>query len=215
MLQMKEVTVGAIGTCCYILWDDARTDCVVIDPGDEPERIRKAADGRTIAAILLTHGHFDHIVSVADLQKQYGARVYIHEIDEAGLRDASVNLCAMAHIDIPPCNADVKLKGGETIHEAGFDIRVLYTPGHTKGSVSYAIVDGERKAVFTGDCLFHGSIGRSDFPGGDHDELLDSIGNQLFTLDGDYEVYPGHMGATTLQFEREHNPFMRRWGKDK
>lgn len=215
-MEIASLITGPVGVNTYIVYGKNADECIIIDPSDT-ELVNKKLDelGVKPTAVLLTHGHFDHIVSVADLQKQYGARVYIHEIDEAGLRDASVNLCAMAHIDIPPCNADVKLKGGETIHEAGFDIRVLYTPGHTKGSVSYAIADGERKAVFTGDCLFNGSIGRSDFPGGDHKELLDSIGNQLFTLDGDYEVYPGHMGATTLQFEREHNPFMRRWGKDK
>ena len=196
-MEIASLITGPVGVNTYIVYGKNAGECIIIDPSDT-ELVNKKLDelGVKPTAVLLTHGHFDHIVSVADLQKRYGARVYIHETDEAGLRDASVNLCAMAHIDIPPCNADVKLKGGETIHEAGFDIRVLYTPGHTKGSVSYA-------------------IGRSDFPGGDHKELLDSIGNQLFTLDGDYEVYPGHMGATTLQFEREHNPFMRRWGKDK
>ena len=143
-MEIASLITGPVGVNTYIVYGKNAGECIIIDPSDT-ELVNKKLDelGVKPTAVLLTHGHFDHIVSVADLQKQYGARVYIHEIDEAGLRDASVN------------------------------------------------------------------------PGGDHKELLDSIGNQLFTLDGDYEVYPGHMGATTLQFEREHNPFMRHWGKDK
>lgn len=213
-MEIVSLITGPVGVNTYIVYGKNTGECIVIDPSDTYLVNKKLSELELRpTAVLLTHGHFDHIVSVEDIQAQYSSRVYIHEIDEAGLRDSAVNLCAMSHIEIPPCHADVMLHGGETIEEAGFSIRVLYTPGHTKGSVSYAIEDGARKAVFTGDCLFHGSIGRSDFPGGDHKELLDSIGTQLFTLEGDYEVYPGHMSATTLQFEREHNPFMRRWGR--
>src|SRR5574344_1916359 len=213
-MEIASLITGPVDVNTYIVYGKNKGECIVIDPSDT-ELVNKKLNQLDVkpTAVLLTHVHFDHIVSVADIQRQYNARVYRHEIDEPGLRDPKVNLCDMAHIAIPPCHADVKLKGGETVHESGFDIKVISTPGHTKGSLSYAIEDNGRKALFTGDCLFRLSIGRSDFPGGDHKELLDSIGKALFTLDGDYEVYPGHMGASTLQFEREHNPFMRRWSR--
>ena len=133
MLQMKEVTVGAIGTCCYILWDDARTDCVVIDPGDEPERIRKAADGRTIAAILLTHGHFDHIGAVRALMTPETALV-IHVQDAPMLSNPQENASFLMGAPVTAPEATKLVHEGDTVTAAGLTFTVLHTPGHTAGS---------------------------------------------------------------------------------
>ena len=148
-MEIASLITGPVGVNTYIVYGKNKGECIVIDPSDT-ELVNKKLNQLDVkpTAVLLTHGHFDHIVSVADIQRQYNARVYIHEIDEPGLRDPKVNLCDMAHIAIPPCHADVKLKGGETVHESGFDIKVISTPGHTKGSLSYAIEDNGRKVLF-------------------------------------------------------------------
>ena len=148
MLQMKEVTVGAIGTCCYILWDDARTDCVVIDPGDEPEHIRKAADGRTIAAILLTHGHFDHIGAVRALMTPE-TELVIHVQDAPMLSNPQENASFLMGAPVTAPEATKLVHEGDTVTAAGLTFTVLHTPGHTAGSVCYQI--GEK--LFTGDAL--------------------------------------------------------------
>ena len=205
-MEIASLITGPVGVNTYIVYGKNAGECIIIDPSDT-ELVNKKLDelGVKPTAVLLTHGHFDHIVSVADLQKQYGARVYIHEIDEAGLRDASVNLCAMAHIDIPPCNADVKLKGGETIHEAGFDIRVLYTPGHTKGGI--CLYGGG--CLFSGDTLFASSVGRTDLPGGDYHEILHSVNVALAQVADETKVYPGHGPASRMGRERRCNPYLQ------
>ena len=205
-MEIASLITGPVGVNTYIVYGKNAGECIIIDPSDT-ELVNKKLDelGVKPTAVLLTHGHFDHIVSVADLQKQYGARVYIHEIDEAGLRDASVNLCAMAHIDILPCNADVKLKGGETIHEAGFDIRVLYTPGHTKGGI--CLYGGG--CLFSGDTLFASSVGRTDLPGGDYHEILHSVNVALAQVADETKVYPGHGPASRMGRERRCNPYLQ------
>ena len=145
MLQMKEVTVGAIGTCCYILWDDARTDCVVIDPGDEPERIRKAADGRTIAAILLTHGHFDHIGAVQALMTPE-TELVVHAQDAPMLSNPQENASFLMGDPVTAPEATKLVHEGDTVTAAGLTFTVLHTPGHTAGSVCYQIANGEQRA---------------------------------------------------------------------
>ena len=186
MLQMKEVTVGAIGTCCYILWDDARTDCVVIDPGDEPEHIRKAADGRTIAAILLTHGHFDHIGAVRALMTPE-TELVIHVQDAPMLSNPQENASFLMGAPVTAPEATKLVHEGDTVTAAGLTFTVLHTPGHTAGSVCYQI--GEK--LFTGDTLFRFGCGRTDLPTGSSEQMQASLA-RVVPMARNLEIYPGH-----------------------
>ena len=186
MLQIKEVTVGAIGTCCYVLWDDARDDCVVIDPGDEPERIRQAAQGRAIAAILLTHGHFDHIGAVRALMTKDTALVIAAQ-DAPMLTDPQLNASFLLGKPVTAPEATRLVREGDTVSAAGLTFTVLHTPGHTAGSVCYQI--GEK--LFTGDTLFRFGCGRTDLPTGSETQMRQSL-SRLLPIARRMEIYPGH-----------------------
>lgn len=186
MLQIKEVTVGAVETCCYLLWDDTREDCIVIDPGDEAERIRKAAQGRRIAAILLTHGHFDHIGAVKALMDTDTALV-IHALDAPMLLDAQQNASFLIGHAVTACPATRTVREGDDLCYAGLTLHVLHTPGHTAGSVCYQMED----CIFTGDTLFHHGYGRTDLPSGSMTQLRQSLA-RLMPLVQQMEMYPGH-----------------------
>lgn len=186
MLCMKELTVGAVGTCCYILYDDARTDCVVIDPGDEPERIRSAADGRSIATILLTHGHFDHIGAVRALKVDDTA-IVIHHDDAALLSDPMLNASFLIGKPVTAPDATLLVRDGSTFSTAGMMFAVLHTPGHTAGSVCYQL--GNK--LFTGDTLFRFGCGRTDLPTGSSADMRSSL-ERLEPLVRTMEIYPGH-----------------------
>ena len=157
-------------------------------------------------------GLFDHILSVADLKEKYGAKACIHEADADALTGGRISLSALMGMGVKRCAPDMLLKGGETLDCAGFTVKVLHTPCHSKGSVCYVLE--QERIVFSGDTLFHLSIGRTDLPGGDADELYSSIAYCLFRLEGEYEVYPGHMDKTSLDYERQRNPFVNRWSPD-
>jgi len=186
MLNMKTLTVGELGTCCYIVWDSESDDCVVIDPGAEPERIRKACDGHRIAAIFLTHGHFDHIGGVKELAKE-GAEIVIHRADAAMLTDAMLNASWLVGDHVTAPEATKTVQEGDVITFASVDFTVLHTPGHTPGCVCYQA--GEW--LFTGDTLFHYGYGRTDLPGGSMSQLAASL-RRLQPLARQYEIFPGH-----------------------
>lgn len=186
MLQMKAMTVGDLGTCCYIVWDDASDGCIVIDPGAEPERVRRACEGRKIEAILLTHGHFDHIGGVAGLADE-GVDVVIHVADAPMLRDAQLNASWLVGDHVTAPAATRTIREGDVLHYAGADFTVLHTPGHTPGCVCYQA--GEW--LFTGDTLFHYGYGRTDLPGGSMHELAASL-RRLQPLMQQYDIFPGH-----------------------
>lgn len=186
MLQMKTLTVGMLSTCCYILWDDARRDCVVIDPGAEADRIRRACEGRAIAALLLTHGHFDHIGAVAELAKD-GAEIVIHREDAPMLVSPELNACGMINRLIVAPKATRLVKEGDVLDFAGVPLTVLHTPGHTPGGVCYQTGDW----LFTGDTLFHYGYGRTDLPGGSMPQLAASL-RRLQPLAQQYDIFPGH-----------------------
>lgn len=192
MLKMKSLSVGELSTCCYIVWNDAdKSDeagatCVVIDPGAEPERIREACEGRRIEAILLTHGHFDHIGGVKALAKD-GAEIVIHRDDAPMLGSSELNAGWLVGDYVTAPAATKTVDEGDTITFAGVTFTVLHTPGHTPGSVCYQT--GEW--LFTGDTLFHYGYGRTDLPGGSMRQLADSL-RRLQPLAQQYEIFPGH-----------------------
>ncbi len=186
MLKMKTLTVGELATCCYILWDEAADACVVIDPGAEPERIRRACEGRKIEAILLTHGHFDHIGGVKELARD-GADIVIHKEDAPMLANPELNACGMINRLITAPKATRLIKEGDQLTYAGVTFTVLHTPGHTPGGVCYQT--GEW--LFTGDTLFQFGYGRTDLPGGSMRQLGASL-RRLQPLAQRYDVFPGH-----------------------
>ena len=210
---IRQMALGPIQANCYILGCEATRQGVVIDPGDDCDRILTtlAGDRLTVVHILNTHGHFDHVGANKRLKAATGADIQIHRADAAMLGQLAAAAAAwgMAAEDSPA--ADRLLEDGDTITFGEHTLTVLYTPGHTPGGIClYTESAGEensRKAVFVGDTLFAGSIGRTDFPGGDFDTLINSIRNRLFTLDDEVIVYPGHMHSTTIGTEKRTNPF--------
>lgn len=206
-MRFLQITNGALGEHAYLLGADETKDCVVIDPG-MPKPVLDALEqnGLNCVAILLTHGHFDHIGGVRMIKDRSGAKVYIHELDAGMLGSNRLSLAVLTGDLVKPAEADMLLKGGETLALAGLSIDVIHTPGHTKGGVCFALKN-ERK-LFVGDTLFLEGAGRTDFPGGNEKELFHSINDKLFPLEGDYDVYCGHEEDTTLEHERRNNPFV-------
>jgi glyoxylase-like metal-dependent hydrolase (beta-lactamase superfamily II) len=205
-------TVGPVQENCFILWQEASKKALIVDPGDEPPKLLNAISelGLELEAILVTHCHFDHIGAVAPVAEATGAPVYISEIEAPVL----ANVMQWVPPGFGPFEshqAEHTLKGGEKLELAGFEIDVLFTPGHSPGHLTFSLPD--QHAIFSGDVLFQSSVGRTDLPGGDWGTLLASIGKLVETLpsekDGtDTTVYPGHMGITTLGIERLTNPFL-------
>jgi glyoxylase-like metal-dependent hydrolase (beta-lactamase superfamily II) len=207
-MDVRSFTVGQVAENCYVARLDDSDRGVVIDPGDEAERILGAIDdlGIGIDAILLTHTHFDHIGAVAPVAKATGAPVWCPEIEVPVLADIMSYVPWPGFGPFESYEADHTVAGGEKLELAGLDIDVLFTPGHSPGHVTYSIAD--EGALFSGDVLFKGSVGRTDLPGGDWATLLESIRGLVEGLPEETVVYPGHMGITTLGAERATNPFL-------
>ena len=199
-------TVGAFQENCYLVRPDGADKVLLIDPGDEAQRLQAAMSelGVEPAAILLTHTHIDHIGAVAPIARATGVPVYCPRAELAILAQPD-RFFPPAWGSVEAWDADEPLDGGERLQLAGLDIDVVSTPGHSPGHVTYAI-DG---ALFSGDVLFQNSIGRTDLPGADHDTLMASIAGLLERFDDDTTVHPGHMGLTTLGRERATNPFLQ------
>jgi len=207
-MDVRMFTVGQIAENCFMFRRDGSERALIVDPGDEPERILDAADelGVTVEGILLTHTHFDHIGAVAPIAKATGAPVWCPEVETPVLADINAFVPWPGFGPYESYEADHTLRGGEQLELAGFEIDVIFTPGHSPGHVTYSVRD--EAAIFSGDVLFQGSVGRTDLPGGDWGTLVDSIRNLVESHPPETKVYPGHMGITTLGAERSTNPFL-------
>jgi hydroxyacylglutathione hydrolase len=207
-LGFVTVPVGALQCNCYILWSDP-ADAVIIDPGDEPEKIvaTLSARGLTPRLILNTHGHFDHTGAVEALRTKYGATYRIHEDEKQILRWIPAGT-KMWGLTIPAAPVPTEFVADrQKFHHGELVVEAIHTPGHTPGSTCFYVAD--LKSVFTGDTLFAASIGRTDFPGGSMPQILDSIHERLLTLPPETKVFPGHGPATTVKDEAESNPFLQ------
>ena len=206
-LEVRQLTVGPIAENCFIVRGEGADKALLVDPGEEPDRIVAEIEqtGAAVEAILITHCHFDHVGAVAPLARATGAPVYVPEIEVPILADL-MSFTMPGFGPYESYEADEVVKGGETLELAGLTLDVLFTPGHSPGHVTYAVRDEE--AIFSGDVLFQGSVGRVDLPGGDGPTLIRSIQTLLDSQSAETTVYPGHMGVTTLGAERATNPFL-------
>lgn len=207
MREVKTFMLGSLGTNCHIVYTGEKR-VVAADIGGEPEKLLEflKENDLTLSKILLTHGHYDHIGGVFEVQKATGAKVYIHEEDVPMLSDTQKNLALWIepYADFEPITEYTAVKDGDVIEDGDTSFTVLHTPGHTKGSVCFICED----IMLSGDTLFCLSRGRTDFPGGSDEQMLSSF-KKLKELPGDYRVFPGHNESTTLEFERKNNPVMR------
>jgi glyoxylase-like metal-dependent hydrolase (beta-lactamase superfamily II) len=207
-VDVRTFTVGPVAENCYVFRRDGSDRALIVDPGEEAERILGAVDqlGLGVDAILLTHTHFDHVGAVAPVAKATGAPVYCPEIEVPVLADIMSFVPWPGFGPYESYDADETVGGGERLELAGMEIDVIFTPGHSPGHVTYSIAD--ERALFSGDVLFQGSVGRTDLPGGDWPTLLESIRGLVDGFPEETTVYPGHMGITTLGAERASNPFL-------
>lgn len=209
MMKISYLVLGPFMTNTYIAWDEASGKAVIIDPSFTPEHIWQAVLklGVTPEKILLTHAHVDHIAGLNFLREKYpDARVYMHEKDVPLLSSASMNLSRMMPEPVLCGKPDVLVREGDHITEGAMDFEVLETPGHTPGGISF--YEKKEGIVFTGDSLFEGSIGRTDFPGGSMTTLVGSIRKELFALPDEVHVLSGHGNPTTIGIEKRSNPFL-------
>ena len=206
-MNIETFTDLSFGTNSYLVWAEDSKKAVLIDAGLSTHLILDylKANELELVAILVTHAHPDHIAGVADVAEATGADVYLHEIEIPAVKMMPEMMLAMLGIEELKTPQDIKpLTDGQVLELAGLTIKVLHTPGHSPGSTSFLIED----ALFDGDLIFRGSIGRTDFPGGDFDALINSVREKVFVLDPDTKVYPGHMGSTTVGWEKRTNPFL-------
>lgn len=207
MYKIDSRILGMVGTNCYLLCNMDIKECVLIDPADSQDEISRMIDesGCSLKGILLTHGHFDHIMAADAIRDKYGVKVYASCDEKNTLEQPHINLGEAYGLKLS-VKADVWHKDGEILKLAGFDIEALHTPGHTEGGSCYYI--REIGVLFSGDTLFCGSVGRTDFPGGSMSEIVRSIKEKVMVLPDDTKVYPGHGEGTSVGYERVNNPFL-------
>ena len=204
---IETITTGICATNCYIFGDDSSKEVVIIDPADEADKIISIIEKNNyiVKYIIITHGHFDHILALKHIKQKYNVPVAIHKNDAEYLSNNSLNLSSnIPNIKLESIDADIILNDGDTLALGKYNVEVIHTPGHTHGGICIK-ADG---VLFSGDTLFYNSIGRTDFPTGSFDKLEESI-KKLYTLDDKIKVYPGHGGSTTIGYEKQSNPYVR------
>lgn len=205
-MRIFKFTVGAMGTNSYILLDEDTRHAALIDPGDDPDRLLTALDakGASLSCIILTHGHFDHIMALGKIKEKTNAPIFIHRDDADMLSDGTLSLLyRFGNADIEVPHADELLNDGQIITVGSSEIKVLHTPGHTPGSICLMVGDD----LISGDTLFRESIGRYDFPGGDYNAILQSL-KKISSLKISGKIYPGHGMSTTLEHELDYNTYL-------
>lgn len=207
MIQVKQIETGSIQENCYIVYK--KNEALLIDPGNDKEKIVNEIENLGVQplAILLTHTHYDHIGALEDLRQDYSIPVYVSPEEQEWLSDPQLNLSIYSDHEISAEPAELTFKSSETIEIGSFSFKIVHTPGHSPGGVSFIFEEG--KCVFSGDALFKGSIGRTDLPGCEPEKLVPAVKDKLFSLPDDYIVYPGHLASTTIAYEKRTNPFFR------
>ena len=209
MLKITTITFPCFSANCYLVTDEGTGDSLLIDPGSYGERQKEYIKSQGIDSlkyILLTHGHFDHMIGVERFRNAFGGEVVIHKNDLDKISSAAGSLYSRFEREIPfaEASADIIVEDGDRIPFANGEIEVIHTPGHTKGCVCYKIED----CLYTGDTIFRGSVGRVDFPDSDEAEMLSSL-KRIYSIEGEYKLYPGHEGQSTLSYEKQTNPYMK------
>lgn len=209
MIRVEVMVVGSVSTNCYFLINEESKEALIVDPGASAEAIRARVKEMGVCpkAILLTHGHFDHILAAEDLKEAFQIPIYASEKEKATLNDPSMNLTVGFLRKSYVMDADIYCKEGDVLPLVGCEIHVLETPGHTPGGCCYYLP--AEQMVFTGDTLFCESVGRTDFKGGSYAEICRSMKEKLFVLPEKTVCYCGHGEPTEIGYEKEHNPYVR------
>ena len=206
-MKIEKFVTGIISTNCYLVINEETKQTVVIDPAACPSYLmgHMKSEGLQVEAILLTHGHFDHIMGIDDLRREFPVPVYVHEGDRETLLDPALNLSSSYTNGYTFDGADY-IRDGQRLELAGFSFQVIHTPGHTPEGVCYYLES--EGVLFSGDTLIQNSVGRTDFPNSSMSDLIRSLREKVMKLPDDVKVYPGHMGETTIGHERKYNPFI-------
>ena len=195
---------GSMDNNCSLIIDEKTNQSALVDCNEFSQKMIDMIGDTDLKYILLTHGHFDHIIGVKSVKEKYGAQVVISKEDEPMLNSSKLSLAVFCNAPQNNVDANIIVKDGDEITLGEIKIKVMATPGHTSGSVCYIA----ENCIFSGDTLFYCSCGRTDFPSGSHEQMMSSL-QKLKALDGDYKVYTGHNNLTTLDFERKNNPYMK------
>ncbi len=213
-MKIHKLNVGPLGACCYVVANEETNEAIIIDPGGTHEAIVALIEKNNLVPRLIinTHGHGDHIGANKEIKEKFpDVRLAIHKDDVECLTQPKKNLSFLGGFLLKSPPADIVLKEGDKVGIDGLEFEVIHTPGHTPGGICLLhrpSADNEPPVLFSGDTLFHMGVGRSDFPGGDQDALIRSIREKLFVLDGKTVVYPGHDDVTTIEEEKDNNPFV-------
>ena len=203
---LETICVGELQANCYILAASESAEAIIIDPGEQKDKILRVLARHKLKAVAVvnTHGHIDHI----GCDDEFAVPVYVHEKDAALLKDSRLNLSGFLSAPFSVKSEIKQLKDGQKLKLAGIELEVIHTPGHTPGGICLLVKAESRDILFSGDTLFHRSVGRTDFEGADEDSLLKSIREKLLILSDETVVYPGHGPTTTIGYEKKHNPFL-------